>query len=759
MAPLSATLLALVPLAAWGCGTRTEPSALAQQPRFIDSTECVECHRTQADAWRGSHHDLAMQPALESTVLGDFAEASFESQGLTTRFFRRDGGFWVNTEGPDGELHDYAIRYTFGADPLQQYLVEFPGGRLQCLTVAWDTRRGRWFSLYPLDRFEPDDELHWTGRYQNWNLMCAECHSTHLRKNYDAASDSYDTSWHELDVTCQACHGPGGEHVNRARAAGADWNPDPDETGLVTTLRRDLADQQLGTCAPCHSRRLPLTKEPQVGANFFDHFALESLRAPLYHADGQMIDEVYVLGSFLQSKMHDKGVVCTDCHDPHSLELLRPDNGVCLQCHSPFAPLERFPSLTQKDYDSEEHHHHAPGSQGALCRNCHMPARTYMQVDERFDHSFRIPRPDLTEMIGTPNTCTACHTDQSAGWAADAIRAWTGRDPEPHRGVIFAAASAAFEAVASPLAGIALDPEQPAIVRATALDLLGAYPGGSQIKLMAAEDSEPLVRAFALEGLGDLPAELLVERVRPLLGDPVRSVRIAAALALAGPAGQSLAQAGDTDFLSARSELLASFDAMADAPSTSLNLGIYRAAEGDHEGAVEAYRRALKLDRDFSPALFNLANLLSTIGREEEAKTLLQDAIARHPRDGELRYSLGLLLAQMGQLEPAADALGAATRLLPERARMHYNQGLLAQQLGRTSEAERALLRASELEPENPDFLFALADFYRNTQRPTEALLWAEQLGALLPGAPGPQSLIEELRTGIGQPVAPREDR
>jgi tetratricopeptide (TPR) repeat protein len=717
------------------------------QQTFVDSATCAECHEAEAKSWTGSHHDLAMQPANEETVLGDFDDASFEALGLTTRFFQRDGGFWVNTEGPDGELHDYPIAYTFGVTPLQQYLVEFPGGRLQCLTVAWDTDDERWFTLYPNDRFRPDDELHWTGRYQNWNMMCAECHSTDLRRGYDAETDSYDTTWHELNVTCQACHGPGAEHVRLARDYGADWEPEPDETGLTVSLRRGDPAPQLETCAPCHSRRRTLIGEAHVaGHSFLDDFEIETLRPPLYHADGQIVEEVYVMGSFLQSKMHQKGVACSDCHDPHSLELWVPGDAVCMQCHSESAPLERFPTLTQKDYATPEHHHHVQESEGARCRSCHMPERTYMQIDERYDHSLRIPRPDMSALIGTPNACNDCHTDQTAEWAAAAVEEWTGSKPEAHLGVVFAAVQTGNEAVASPLASIAHDPETPAIVRATAMDLLSSFPAAAQVKVMALEDSEPLVRAAALEGLDELPPALLLERVRPLLEDPVRLVRIAAARALAGEPGTTLAAQGDEAYNRARAELFASFEANMDSPSAQLNRAVYLLNCGDTEGAVEAYERALFLDRDFLPTVFNLANLFSTIDRAEDARALLEDALTRHPQEGELHYSLGLLRAQLGDLEGAASSLREASKRLPGRPRVQYNFGLAAQQLGRIPEAEAALKRAAALAPEDPDFAYALSTFYLTAGRFDAALEWAEKLVELVPGVPGPAELVEEIK-------------
>ena len=244
-----------------------------------------------------------MQEATPETVLGDFNDTAFTHFGVTSRFFQRDGRFFVNTEGPDGAPADFELTYAFGVEPLQQYLAPFPGGRLQSLSIAWDTERNQWFHLYPDERIKPDDPLHWTGRYQNWNLMCADCHSTNLRKNYDVASDTYETTWAEIDVGCQACHGPGASHVELAGAAEEGSNP-PEGWGLVSPLTPPSGDDQnteVETCAPCHSRREPLTPVAAHGGTLLDDYLPARLREGLYHPDGQILDEVYVYGSFVQS--------------------------------------------------------------------------------------------------------------------------------------------------------------------------------------------------------------------------------------------------------------------------------------------------------------------------------------------------------------------------------------------------------------------------------------------------------------------------
>jgi predicted CXXCH cytochrome family protein len=330
----------------------------AASPQFVGRDVCSGCHEEQAAQWSGSHHDLAMQAASEETVLGDFDNASLNRYGVTSSFFRKGETFMVRTEGADGKLRDYPISYTFGVEPLQQYLVEFPRGRLQALSLAWDTRpkeRGgqRWFHLYPDEQIAHDDELHWTQPSQNWNSMCAECHSTNLEKNYDPAERTFSTAWSEIDVSCEACHGPGSDHVAWAgRKPGwekhesgmglaislderkrVDWAMDPETGNAVRSRPRD-SGREIGMCARCHSRRSPISGNYVHGEPLLDHYLPRLLDAGMYYADGQIDDEVYVYGSFIQSRMFQAGVTCSDCHEPHSLQLRAPGNGVCLQCHA-----------------------------------------------------------------------------------------------------------------------------------------------------------------------------------------------------------------------------------------------------------------------------------------------------------------------------------------------------------------------------------------------------------------------------------------
>jgi len=742
------------------CGVPEEPPAGAAEPpaedlseaAFTGSDACAECHREQHALWKGSHHDRAMELADETTVLGDFDEALFTHQGVTTRFFRRDGRFFFNTEGADGQLADFEVAYTFGVEPLQQYLVVFPGGRLQSFTVAWDTLAGRWFHLYPEEHIAAGDPLHWTGLYLCWNTMCAECHSTALHKGYDTRTGSFATSWAEIDVGCEACHGPGEAHASWARTLPEGEKPADGETGLPVKFAAGDGRYEVEGCAPCHSRRSRLSSEERVPRPFLDHFAPAMLREGLYHANGQIQDEVYVYGSFLQSRMYRAGVRCSDCHDPHSLAFWAPGNALCARCHGEH-PDRRFPGLVAKRYDTPEHHFHPANSPSASCVGCHMPVRTYMVVDPRHDHSFRIPRPDLSARFGTPNTCNDCHPDRSAEWAAETVATWYGPDrrQEPRFDEAFAAGRRGAPDAGPALAALAADAGQPGIVRATALELLRAQgPEAVPILITATRDSDPLVRAAAVGGLEPLPPEPRLEAAAPLLGDPLRLVRVAAARVLASLPAERLPPRQRRALEAAIAEYEQAQLVQADMPSANLNLGVLHAAMGDRDLAERSYLQALRLDPGFLPARANLAHLYNQMGRNEDAERVLREGIARVPEGaGELHYSLGLLLAEEERLAEAAEELRAAVVQLPGRARVRYNHGLALQRLGRHAEAEAALLAAHQLGTHDPSIANALAILYAQQQRWEKALPFAEELVELAPEAPGPRQLLRRIQEEI----------
>jgi tetratricopeptide (TPR) repeat protein len=647
----------------------TPPPLTKAPPTFVGRDECKSCHEPEFNSWLNSDHDKAMDVAADSTVLGDFDDAVFTSKGVTSRFFRRDGKFFVHTAGPGGEMADFEIAYTFGHEPLQQYLVPFPGGRLQCLLIAWDTEEGRWFDLYPDTDIPTDDWLSWTGGGQNWNGMCAECHSTDLKKGYDAQTRTFDTTWFEIDVSCEACHGPGSDHVAWAKIQPM-ARPEIADFGLAVPTRNLPTADFVNLCAPCHSRRVILGDYDHAETHLLENLVPSTLDQGLYHADGQILDEVYVYGSFVQSKMFANDVTCRDCHDSHSLKLKHEGNDLCLQCH------------LAETYDSYDHHfhkkiHEGKPSDGALCVKCHMPEQAYMVIDERADHSLRVPRPDLTEKTGSPNACNTadCHGDKSVAWSVEHYEKWYGIARKPHYGTTLAAGRAGTPEARDELIRLSGDTLYPAMVRATALSLLVNYPSPESTAAFARAlaDEDPLVRYTAVGNVTAASAEEYLELLAPLLFDPVRSVRIQAASQIAD-APDALLKPYQREALD---EALVEYE---EAMSYSLdfafggyNLGNLYARLGDGGKAERFYRTAIGIDGLFVPARANLAVLLNSMGRNEEAEEQLRAALEAEPEAYDLAYSLGLLLGEMGKYEEAEKYLAIAVAGMPWHERAAYN--------------------------------------------------------------------------------------
>ena len=707
---------------------------------FVGGKKCAECHKREYDKWQGSHHDLAMDEANQNTVLGDFNNARFDYFGVISRFYRKNERFFVHTSGPGGTMGEYEIRYTFGVYPLQQYLVAFPGGRLQCLPLAWDAIKKRWYHLYPDAPLDPSDWLYWTNAGQNWNGMCAECHSTNLKKNYDPSSDTYQTTWSEIDVSCEACHGPGSLHVAWAEMPEM-ARPDIDNYRLVVKTSGITSRDQVELCAPCHSRRAILGDYTHAEPDLMDTMLPSLLDEGLYFADGQILEEVYVYGSFTQSKMYGRRVRCSDCHDVHSARTVKDSNKLCLQCHRAGV------------YDTGGHHFHKKKGEkgqaiksadgkvifevgtGALCTECHMPGRYYMGNDYRPDHSFRIPRPDLSIALGTPNACNRCHVDKTSQWSNETITRWYGPGRRAHYGTIIDAGRRRLPGAGKELIRLAGDPLYPVIVRATALSLLEAYPASQTAAAFehALMDDEALIRRAAVDQLNTPDLKHRTGLLTAALYDPVKAVRTEAARRMAEIRDAGLDAGQKKVFRAALAEYRRAMEYSADFAFGRYNLGNLYSNLKQPEKAVQNYRAAIRIDSRFYPAKVNLAMLYNQMGRKDEAEVLLREVVADHSEQYEIQYSLGLLLAEKRKYEEAAHHLASAAAGLPQRSRVHYNLGLLLQQLKRDAEAEKAMLTALELEPDNLDYLYALADYYLKRQKYSKARQIAEQMASKHP--------------------------
>lgn len=701
---------------------------------YVGTRQCAECHEKAFTAYRGSDHDRAIEEPSREAVLAPFDGEAFVHDGARSTFVRRAGDFFVQTAGPSGKPADYRVAYTFGVRPLQQYLLDVGSGRLQAFTVAWDTRPAneggqRYFDLYPDEELTPDNPLHWSGPQQNWNFTCADCHSTALRRGYDEKKDGFETTWAELDVGCEACHGPGSVHAAWAKAGAK-----PPVAGLLVSLDRapewtipkdarsaaprlDTSNRlEVEVCAPCHSRRYPLREGHRPDQPLLDAYRPELLLGSLYYDDGQIDQEVYVYGSFLQSRMFHAGVRCSDCHEPHSLALRRDGNDLCTGCHA------------KATYDDVSHHRHS--GEGSACAACHMPAKTYMRVDPRRDHSLRIPRPDLAAAIGSPDPCTGCHENRTPTWAADKIREWFGGSPPPHYGATLHAARRREAGSADALAKLSRDPAVPGIVRATALFEFQNLPGSAAREALdaGAKSVDGLVRLGVAQGARGLSQGDRLEVLRPLLRDRLLAVRIEAARALSELPRQELSNGDRTALEEVLEELLRTERTNADRADAWLRIAVVELGSGHAPEAERALERALELDPRFTPAMVNLADLQRMLGKEENAEKLLRRAVELEPDSAEAWHALGLSLVRSGRAKEAIELLGRAAKLRPDNPRFAYVHAVALADGGDLQGAIAALRRALEDHPNDPPMLQALTSY---AQQAGDAELAAEAAARL----------------------------
>ncbi|MGI9887096.1 multiheme c-type cytochrome [Vibrio chagasii] len=723
---------------------------------YIGSEACIDCHSAEVEAWQGSHHDMAMKHATDDSVLGNFDNQTITHQGKPNRFFRKGDEFWVNIEGPDGQFKDYKISYTFAFEPLQQYMVEFEDGRVQLIPFAWDSRTEseggqRWFHLYP--DTTNTDEFYWTNSGQNWNFMCADCHSTNLEKNYDMASNTYSTTWSEINVGCEACHGPASEHVEQAKQAAHSAKANSGKSVQLTAhygFDRDLSKSvkewvylegnstlqpkdiihtnQVQTCAQCHSRRTQLNETADdVKGSFFDKYRLSLISPELYHHDGQIYDEDYVYGSFLQSAMAEKGVTCTNCHDPHTAELKIAEEAVCSQCH------------IASEYTPEKHTFHEANTEASKCTTCHMPETTYMEVDPRRDHSWHVPRPDISQHIKTPNVCTSCHEDKTDQRADKQIGQWFPDSKyrnQQHFAVAFYADSIGHRGAEDALAYSAQDSSLSNIIRASSLERLSGNTGKNTLISLAraVKHDDEMIRLGVVQGSSGFPFTDRWQILEPLLTDPVLSIRSETAGALVRYWGEMNPLQKD-QIKPALEEYIEIQRFNGDRGFGRTNLGnVYRDL-GKREQAIEYYLGAIEIEPYFENSYANLADLYRALGDEPKALATLKQGIQAQPKSSVLPYSAGLSLLRVKDYDQATRYLKQAAVTAQTDPQYWYVYGL-ALEKSDVLAASQSLHKAYQFS-RNPQHLYAQCEVLsRNSHIPGVPKAFEQCISSLSKVAP-----------------------
>ncbi|WP_321779064.1 multiheme c-type cytochrome [Sulfurimonas sp.] len=635
-------------------------SILYASPKYIGDKSCAKCHADIYKQWKGSHHDLSMQVANEKTVLGNFNNASFISKSkIKTTFFKKDKKFFVNTDGEDGKLHNYEIAYVFGVYPLQQYMIKFPKGKIQVLDIAWDSRNKKdggqhWYHLHPHVEIKSDDILHWTSPNLNWNFMCADCHSTNVKKNYNPKTKTFNTTFDVINVSCESCHGPASGHEKMINSGKKGKN------GLAFHLKKS---SELDVCAKCHSRRTPLDDDFSPGDNFFDHYKNVNLNEGLYFSDGKIKDEVYVYNSFKQSKMYEQGVSCSDCHNPHSLEHKAVGEKVCYQCHTP------------KKYTEKKHHKHKVASQGSSCISCHMPSRVYMGVDERNDHSFRVPRPDLSVGSDIPNACNNCHKDKSADWATEAMLKWYKKVPIGKQNF-----SHALEALrrndknGQKYLYDVLMSDAPNIAKATVVEYLGNYKSLKSYKkileLLKSDDLE--IRLNALHSLESYPIKYRLALTFNLLEDKRNIIQMEATRQLLNLPKKTFDIHQNKIF----NKYIKKYKRMllfnADRAQTQNNLAHLYTNLEEFDKVEESYTEALRIEPMFMPTYINYAYYFQKLGEEKKALFILEKALEIENKNADIYHALGLWYIRNKNNNKGLHLLQKAAKLSPTNVKYVY---------------------------------------------------------------------------------------
>ncbi len=701
--------------------------AIHEKSAFIGSETCKSCHQQEFSEWQNSHHDLAMQLADSTTVLGDFNNTVFKSKGINYRFFKKAGKYYVNTEGEGGEYQDYKIANTFGVTPLQQYLIDFPNGKKQCLLVAWDAKKEKWYDLQPNLKVHHEEWMHWTGGSMTWNNMCADCHSTNLQKKYDTTTEKYNTTFSNINVSCEACHGPSSTHVDYYKNEDNNKGVNPPKLYMDASMNSKELVQK---CARCHSRRSQLTEYFDYKGHFLDHYNPSKIMDPVYELDGQIKDEDYVYGSFVQSKMYHNGVSCKDCHDSHSLKLKKEGNALCLSCHEP-------------TYDTASHHFHKQNTEASQCINCHMTGKTYMGNDFRRDHSFRVPRPDQTITYGTPNACSGCHTDKTAEWASNAIKSNYGdKRPEHYSEFLLAGYHGDNESFYK----VFSKNSNPEIIRATALNQYGNQPlSEDEINRLISfvNDSSALVRNETVLTLGKLNQLDFSKTIEPLLLDSVRLVRISAARYFNMKNSEVLKNKA---YKITQKEYLNELKTNADFASGQHQIALYHQAKGNVDKAIEAYNNAIKIDNYYNTSRMNLALLEYNRGNIQLAEALYLKITQQEPEYSYPYFMLGLLYNESVKPEKSLEYLAkACDNKQPILPRAFYNYGLKLQEKDLYEKSIVVINKALKTVPYDEGLLYIKLLGQINTNQTKEAYNTCSLLLKISPNNTNYKKILENL--------------
>jgi predicted CXXCH cytochrome family protein len=690
---------------------------------YAGDAACKSCHAAEYEKWQSSNHGLAERSFRDDLDKPAFQPTQTFPHGSqsTTAALDAPQQASLKTPGFSGRDEPWKVERVIGHFPLRQFLIPAERGRFHATEACWDPAKKEWFNVYGNEDRKPGEWGHWTGRGMSWNTMCAGCHNTRVRKNYDPATDSYSTSMAQMTVSCEACHGPMKTHATAYTAGDAaaialqQTAAAAKKKDLGSGVGNATARGIMDNCAGCHARRTELTGDQKPGDKFFDHYHLALVdHTDTFYADGQIREEDYEFGPFMASRMQHAGVRCLDCHDPHSAKTLTTGNALCMRCHTP-GGFPNAPAIFPA-----QHTFHGADSTGSQCINCHMPQTTYMQRHSRHDHGFTIPDPKMTQEFGIPNACNKCHTDQDTTWSLAAVEKWYGPRMERRtrtRTTLFAKAKRGDTEARDGLVQFLSGDDTP-YWKASACLLLDRWLGAENVRTaliqMLGHEHE-LVRGSAiraLEAITEGDPYGVRQKIRPLLADPMRNVRVAAAWALRDEV--DLSSAGGR-------ELLHMLTFNSDQPSGQMQLAHFEHARGNVPKAITHMQAAIHWDSGSPPFRHDLAMMHSLVGDLPSSIKELQAAIQLAPQESEYRFKLALAYNELGDTAKTLATLKETVQVEPNHARAWYNLGLALDAANQTAEALDALRRSETADPRDGSAAYAAATLYYKQGNKAEA--------------------------------------
>jgi len=674
------------------------------------SRSCRECHEQFYELWSTSHHGLAMQP-----YTAEFARQNLTSTQTPVRigknaYIPRIGANegWILEQKLDGQTQ-HRIVHVMGGRNIYYFLTPMERGRLQTLPIAYDVRVKEWFDtaasgVRHFPGTESDAPLHWTDPTYTFNTSCNSCHVSQLAKNYDLETDTYRTTWAEPGINCEACHGPGQEHIDLCRSAKTDR--ELKDLRIIST-KSFSTEQTNAMCNSCHAKMSPVSASFKPGDRYFDHFDLITLEQPDFYPDGRDLGENYTMTSWLMSTCVKAGELdCTHCHTSsgrYRFKNVKNPNVACLPCHQ-----ERVENVT-------DHTHHDVDSTGSQCVACHMPTTEFARMT-RSDHSMRPPMPAATLKFKSPNACNICHRDKEAAWADDYVRKWHEKDYQlsvlKQASLVDEARRGNWDQLEAILVYISSQGRDE-IFATSMLRLLSSCESQAKWPVVIAvlkEDTSPLVQAAAAQALDGYFTAESIRALAKATSDEYRLVRVRAASALSAIGVDQIPSEYQMPIRNATTELLESLSAHPDDYASHYNLGNFHMRLHDEKKALASYQTAIKLRPDFVPPYVNIAFIYNSMGHNDKAEASLSTALAHDPNNGAVHLNLGMLLGEMKRPKDAEKAFRAALMADPNLAAAAYNLGVLLAS-DRLSESLQWCCRAYLLHPDEGKYGYTYA-FY-----------------------------------------------